>query len=200
MTPASGLWADLRVRVVSGLILIALGATATLDGGVFFRAAVLVVFAAMVWELAGMTAPSNGPVPLILAVLAALCLLANMTILLPPAGLVLLLLPSIGLLLTQRADKAIIAGYTLMVLISGVCFLVLRHQGAMVFLWLVMVVVISDTLGYFAGRYFGGPKFWPSVSPKKTWSGTAAGWLGAVLVGLVFVMFGAADWDVLIFS
>ena len=33
---------------------------------------------------------------------------------------------------------------------------------------------------------FGGPKFWPAVSPKKTWSGTAAGWVGAALVGLVF--------------
>ena len=44
----------------------------------------------------------------------------------------------------------------------------------------------TDVFGYFAGRTFGGPKFWPSVSPKKTWSGTAAGWVGAGLVGLLF--------------
>ena len=30
----------------------------------------------------------------------------------------------------------------------------------------------------------GGPKFWPRLSPKKTWSGTVAGWVGAMLVGL----------------
>jgi phosphatidate cytidylyltransferase len=40
--------------------------------------------------------------------------------------------------------------------------------------------------GYFAGRILGGPKFWPKVSPKKTWSGTIAGWVGAALVGLAF--------------
>jgi phosphatidate cytidylyltransferase len=34
----------------------------------------------------------------------------------------------------------------------------------------------------------GGPKFWPRVSPKKTWSGTAAGWLAAAVVGALFAI------------
>ncbi len=37
--------------------------------------------------------------------------------------------------------------------------------------------------GYFAGRLLGGPKFWPRISPKKTWSGTLAGWALAAAVG-----------------
>ncbi|HVG47023.1 MAG TPA: phosphatidate cytidylyltransferase, partial [Rubellimicrobium sp.] len=53
-------------------------------------------------------------------------------------------------------------------------------------LWLIGVVVMTDIAGYFAGRLIGGPKFWPRVSPKKTWSGTIAGWVGAALIGLVF--------------
>ena len=53
-------------------------------------------------------------------------------------------------------------------------------------LWLICVVVATDVLGYFAGRLIGGPKFWPQVSPKKTWSGTAFGWVGAALVGWLF--------------
>ena len=44
----------------------------------------------------------------------------------------------------------------------------------------------TDVAGYFAGRIIGGPKFWPAVSPKKTWSGTAAGWIAAAIVGLFF--------------
>ena len=32
----------------------------------------------------------------------------------------------------------------------------------------------------------GGPKFWPRVSPKKTWSGTLAGWACAAVAGAVF--------------
>jgi phosphatidate cytidylyltransferase len=56
-------------------------------------------------------------------------------------------------------------------------------------LWLVVVVVATDVLGYFAGRMIGGPKFWPRVSPKKTWAGTLFGWLGAALVGLGFMLY-----------
>ncbi|MDP5349564.1 MAG: phosphatidate cytidylyltransferase, partial [Paracoccaceae bacterium] len=53
-------------------------------------------------------------------------------------------------------------------------------------IWLVLVVVVTDVAGYFAGRMIGGPKFWPAISPKKTWSGTVAGWIGAGALGLAF--------------
>ena len=63
----------------------------------------------------------------------------------------------------------------------------LRAEAGLIWvLWLVAVVVISDVAGYFAGRMLGGPKFWPRISPKKTWSGTIAGWFGAALIGAIF--------------
>ena len=60
------------------------------------------------------------------------------------------------------------------------------EAGAVWVLWLVSIVVVSDVAGYFAGRSLGGPKFWPRISPKKTWSGTVAGWVGAGIVGALF--------------
>ena len=36
-------------------------------------------------------------------------------------------------------------------------------------------VIASDVGGYFVGRQVGGPKLWPAISPKKTWSGTVGG-------------------------
>jgi phosphatidate cytidylyltransferase len=41
----------------------------------------------------------------------------------------------------------------------------------------------------------GGPKFWPAISPKKTWSGTVAGWIAAAVVGMVFLRFTTAGPD-----
>ena len=56
------------------------------------------------------------------------------------------------------------------------------------------IVWTTDVLGYFAGRAFGGPKLWPAVSPKKTWSGAIAGTVGAVVVALlVAAQFGSFD-------
>ena len=77
-----------------------------------------------------------------------------------------------------------LAGYGLVALREG--------GGTQVILWLVAVVVASDVLGYFAGRMLGGPKFWERISPKKTWSGTVAGWIGAALVGLCFALAGSS--------
>ena len=59
-------------------------------------------------------------------------------------------------------------------------------SAALFVLWLLLIVIASDVAGYFAGRILGGPKFWPRFSPKKTWSGTVAGWIGAALVGFGF--------------
>jgi phosphatidate cytidylyltransferase len=63
--------------------------------------------------------------------------------------------------------------------------------------WLALVVIVTDILGYFAGRFIGGPKFWPKVSPKKTWSGTIAGWIGAAIVGALYVYNGAAGLELI---
>jgi len=47
---------------------------------------------------------------------------------------------------------------------------------------IVLLVVVwgSDSFAYFAGRSLGGPKLWPRVSPKKTWSGAIGGLVGSV--------------------
>jgi len=55
-------------------------------------------------------------------------------------------------------------------------------DGLVALLWLFLVVWISDIGAYFVGRRIGGPKLWPAISPKKTWSGLFGGLvLGTVL-------------------
>jgi phosphatidate cytidylyltransferase len=50
---------------------------------------------------------------------------------------------------------------------------------------LVMAVVMAtDTGAYYAGHAIGGPKIWPSVSPKKTWAGSFGGLAATLAVCL----------------
>lgn len=90
--------------------------------------------------------------------------------------------------LGQGRDAALWAGYGLVILLAGAALIWLRGlpNGFLLICWLLAVVIASDVMGYFAGRALGGPKFWPRISPKKTWSGTVAGWIGAALVGAIF--------------
>jgi phosphatidate cytidylyltransferase len=59
------------------------------------------------------------------------------------------------------------------------------HYGLAAVLLLFAVVWSTDVLGYVAGRLAGGPKLWPAVSPKKTWSGAIGGTLGAAVAGVL---------------
>ena len=190
----SGKWADLRTRVLSAIVMVAVGAVEIWLGGLAFAVLVVVLTAVMIWELAGMTAPLDRRPALVIAGAAGVALVAALVLKTGVAPL-FLGLPALALILTPRRDRWLAGGYALAILIAGYGLVALREAGGTAaILWLVAVVVASDVLGYFAGRMLGGPKFWPAVSPKKTWSGTVAGWIGAAFVGLVCVVWTGADW------
>jgi len=192
-------WSDLRPRVLSAVVMVAVGAGAIWAGGLVFEVLVIVACSAMLWELGRMTAPGKG-----LAVLAPVALaLAVFNTGLPDWLRIGAFVAAVLAVSWQAQGQfRVPAGiYALIILTAGVSLIVLRSDpGVAAILWLVSVVVASDIAGYFAGRALGGPKFWPAISPKKTWSGTVAGWAGAALVGLGFLLAGQGGWALVILS
>ena len=195
MEPApapSGRWADLRTRILSAIVMVAVGAVEIWLGGTAFAALVIALTGVMIWELAGMTAPWKQASPVVLALVAAVSLVLAL-VLHGKLSVLFLIVPTLVFLLTPRRDQRLAAGYAAAILLAGYGLVSLREVGGTTaILWLVAVVVASDVLGYFAGRMLGGPKFWPAISPKKTWSGTVAGWIGAALVGVCFALAGSS--------
>lgn len=179
-------WGDLRTRILSAIVMLCVGAAEIWLGGTAFAALVVVLTALMIWELATMTAPARRNTPVTIGVIAGAALAAAL-VLRTEIAVLFLVVPALFLALTPRRDRRLSAAYALAIMLAGYGLVDLREgAGTMAILWLVAVVIASDVLGYFAGRMIGGPKFWPAVSPKKTWSGTVAGWIGAALVGLAF--------------
>lgn len=60
-------------------------------------------------------------------------------------------------------------------------------QGDQWFLFLLLVVFFGDTFAYFCGRWFGKQKFYPAISPNKTWQGSIGGMIGSALAGTIHV-------------
>lgn len=60
-------------------------------------------------------------------------------------------------------------------------------QGPALLLFALVIVWVSDTAAYFAGRSIGKRPFAPKLSPNKTWEGAVAGFLGSLAVALVFM-------------
>lgn len=184
----SGKWGDLAPRVVSGLVLGAIGAVTVWLGGVWFLYTAAIAAGFIVREITKMCAGIGGIMPVITGVVAGAALVFSayaegwilVTLLVGVPVVATAALPPSG----DRVRSFAYLGWV-MVAIWGI--IDLRMLGAAPVLWLVLLVIASDIAGYFAGRIIGGPKFWPRVSPKKTWAGTIAGWIAAGIVGVAFV-------------
>lgn len=197
VAPGTGRWGDLGARVLSSLVLAAAGIVAIWLGGLTFALFVSLVVGIIVWELSVMAAT---PRALAIGLAAGFCCLG--VALLPPGwGLPLVMLPAllgIGTTTRVRLPHAIFA---LLLVLAGYGMIDLRsHYAAGWLIWLVLVVIATDVAGYFVGRWLGGPKFWPKVSPKKTWSGTAGGWVAAGLIGAVAAGLGLAGPEIVAIS
>ncbi|MFN4130608.1 MAG: phosphatidate cytidylyltransferase, partial [Paracoccaceae bacterium] len=193
MTESIARWGDLKKRAISALFMLAVGAGELWLGGLPFSVLVIALTAVMFWELANMTAPGRKGTPLAMGLIAAVCL-AGAELFRDDLASALLILPGLALALTPRRDRRIATVYGIAIMVAGYGLIELRSPGVPAILWLVAIVITSDVMGYFVGRMMGGPKFWPAISPKKTWSGTVAGWVGAIAVSLVFVATGHAPW------
>jgi phosphatidate cytidylyltransferase len=193
----AGRWSDLGARVLSAIAMVGLGGAATWYGGGAFVLLVAASCGLMAWELLRMLAPGTPRVALALGWLVALAL--GVALGQPPyLALAVLLVPVLLTAALAPRHRGVAAAYMTLIVLAGYSLIGLRlAMGIAPVLWLIGIVVASDVAGYFAGKAIGGARLWPRVSPKKTWSGTVAGWLAAALLGVTISwLYGFPLWGI----
>lgn len=199
----SGKWGDLSRRIASTVVLLAIGVLLATATGIWLSLGMSVISAITFWELANMTGWRHPDMhatlfgrsrAIVLAVLAGLAQFAALNSF-HPAGVLLLLVPIIaGIFGAAARDRWTYAIFGAAIMLVAYGLVGFRESFGLPFvLWLMGIVIVSDTAGYFFGRIIGGPKFWPALSPKKTWSGTIAGWIGSAILGAVIWLSGHGD-------
>ncbi len=186
--PTAGKWGDLATRVGSAAVMVVVGLICIWQGGMAFRVLAAVSTGLMFWELSRMLVPGRRVVTIALAVMAGLSVMLAPEV---PTLLALLigLAPVVAIGLAAPGRWRMGMPYAALIVVGACALVFVRDTLGIGWLtWIVVLVVATDVAGYFAGKTFGGPKFWPSISPKKTWSGTIAGWGGAAVVGYVFAL------------
>ncbi len=175
--------------------MVVIGAAGVILGGVWFQMLVVFVTAVMVWELWMMIRPKEPTKGMLLAALVASIMSGQMAGDMLWGMVLFLIVPVIGVTQIKTERKTFFI-FALGIQLAGWGLVHFREDfGFTWLLWLMSVVIVTDIFGYFAGKAIGGPKFWPRISPKKTWSGTAAGWIGAGIVGFVFMLLSdAGSW------
>lgn len=188
----SGAMRDLGPRVASAAVMALVAFSLLYAGPMPFTALVLIAAVVMSWEWGTVVRGDAG----IDAILIVHVVVVAAAVILAGGGYAALAL--IGLIAGTLVVGALRFGETARLSAVGVLYtgmpavalIELRAgeepYGFLAVLFVLLSVIATDTLAYFAGRSIGGPKLWPSVSPNKTWSGFIGGITGAAVVGLVF--------------
>ncbi len=96
-------------------------------------------------------------------------------------------LVAVGLITPERRNWTA-AGF-LYAAVAEIASVLLRMdavKGFIALIFVLLIVWVTDSGGYFAGRGIGGPKLWPRVSPKKTWAGAIGGFIASLAVAGIF--------------
>lgn len=168
--------------------MIALTASALFVGGYFFAVVVGAVFAGAYreWEIMVSRAPLT-PTGMVLIGLVALSGLVFPA--LGALGSVVVIAVACVVALAARGEG--MWWRVLGLVIYGaiiISALVMRGEtivGAWAGVYLGMVVWMTDSAAFFAGRQIGGEKLAPDISPGKTWSGALGGLALGTGAGLV---------------
>jgi phosphatidate cytidylyltransferase len=183
--------ADLSVRAVVGLALAVVGMAVIWIGGFAFWLALTVIGLLMLREWGGLTAIEPRAIWL-----GQMALMVPLAILSPWAagpgflGLGLILGAALFAMAVDR--RLWLSAGILYVGLPVLALLILRDRadGILLTLWAMALVWACDIGAYFAGRFIGGPRLAPLVSPNKTWAGLGGGVLAAGLFALLLSRYG----------
>jgi phosphatidate cytidylyltransferase len=192
-------WNNLRVRVLSGVILAPLALAAVWFGDAAFLLLMAIGVALLTIEWGAMCdheTPARAAVVIASAILVAIfaAYLGH-----PWLGWLLVglgaLVGAIFTLLRGRIDRpADIAFGILYIGAPAVALIWLRGStgGRSWTLLLMAVVWAADIAAFLVGSALKGPKLWPRFSPNKTWTGFFGGLLGGALaaIGVAFLPLG----------
>ena len=178
---------DLGVRVLSSLVMAAVGLTSLWVGGPLLAGVLAIAVAVIAWEVTAMhwSDEEGRVIGLLGGILPGLALFS---VLLSAPWWVggILILASVALVVS-RPSPVVVLGALALILIGFWGLATIRSDcGATLAFFGVLVAIATDTGGYALGRAIGGPKLWPRVSPNKTWSGVVGGWGLAMIVGMAF--------------
>lgn len=193
----------MKTRILSAIVLIVILVPLIIKGGAFFNVGLYIVAMLGLKEFLDIKA-SKKTIPSFIRLIAYIF----MTLLvlngintemslsaytldyhLLTALVILFLLPTVlyhDIKKYSANDAFYLIGGLLFLGISLSLFITIRKMGLDVFVYLIMIPIITDIFAYVTGLLIGKHKLIPEISPKKTWEGLIGGTALAVFAASMF--------------
>lgn len=179
---------DLGPRVASAIVLIGAALATVWAGGHWFALFWLAAGVAIHWEWQRLIGGPMQSARFAVGAAALAAMAAAVSNAAPDIALVVALLAAgaVAALAGQGLRLWAAAGviYAAALVVSVIFLRQSLFGGFEAIVWLFATVWATDIMAYFGGRFIGGPKLWPRVSPSKTWSGFLTGVGSGALAGL----------------
>jgi phosphatidate cytidylyltransferase len=180
---------ELRLRIISGIVLAAIVLAATWYGGLAFELLSALIALLIYYEWSTISGlHERDPQGNALGWLGIVAI-AVMTVMELPAysvGALLLFMALTAVLVAIRGKSWWLPAGILYAGLTAIALAEIRDDnlvGFVVMLFVFATVWATDIFAYFIGRALGGPKLAPRISPGKTWSGAIGGVIAAVIAG-----------------
>jgi phosphatidate cytidylyltransferase len=188
-------WSNLRLRILSGAVLAPLAVAAVWLGGLPFLLVVWGAIGVLALEWATMSAPET---PIRAGAVMALVLLAAAVAVKIGYFKSAWLAVALGALVVwavamiwRRDDGPVHEAFGVLYLGIPMVALLWLRSGAAGRDWTLALLAATwsaDIGAYAGGSLIGGPKLWPRISPKKTWSGFVVGIASAMAAAELVAM------------
>ncbi|MEF0943133.1 phosphatidate cytidylyltransferase [Rhizobium sp. BR 362] len=184
---------ELRLRIMSGIVLAAVVLVATWYGGLSFRilAAAIGLLVYYEWstitDLHGRDPQGNALGWLGLVLIAGATLMAESVYSLE---MLVIFVAVTAVMVAARRKSWWLPGGIFYAGLTAIALAEIRDddlRGFVLMLFIFATVWATDIFAYFVGRAIGGAKLAPRISPGKTWSGAIGGAIAAVIAGTAVV-------------
>lgn len=190
----------MKTRIISAIVAAIIVIPLILLGSYFFSVGVCIIAALAYKEIIDLK-ESHGEYPMLMIFLGFLAMITlilsnnidasiyhGITYQVITLVILFLLLPTIFYKKSKYTtkDAFYLIGVTFLLGIVFNIFIVLRNRGLYLFVYLLLIPMVTDIFAMLGGKYFGKNKMCPKLSPHKTWEGSICGLLGGTIISLIF--------------
>ena len=182
----------MKKRIISAIVALIIFIPLVIIGEIWLKLAACVLAVLGIKEFLDLPHKNKRPIYVDVIIYALTILLVFMNEKREIYYLLTLLIPMLAVIYCNdnkayNADEAFkLVGMTILIGTVFHKFLVIREESLMLFIYLFLITMLTDTYAHLGGSLIGKHKFAPKISPNKTWEGAIIGGVFGTLCAATF--------------